>query len=54
MSDVQDTHGPPRGGLSRIERVLMGTAMVVGAVCVVLTLVGSQDSVAAITGLLGS
>ncbi len=55
MQDRQDSEGVARrGGLSRLERVLMGAAMAVGAACVVLSFFGTQDSVTAITGLLGS
>jgi len=54
MKDAAEKEAPPRGGLSRLERVLMGTAMAIGAACVVLTLIGTRDSVAAITGLLGT
>lgn len=54
MTDANGKETSPPGGLSRIERMLMGTAMVFGAACAVLTLIGSQDAVAAITGLLGT
>lgn len=53
MQDETNKDGPPRGGLSRLERTLMGIAMALGAVGVVVTLIGSSDSVSALTGTFG-